>query len=155
MEISIAISQGMMLNKQSSGWGFETSWRSCVTVITMLQNAISVFQLATSPFKEFRCFLVSAKTRCWEKLSSGRWFRAPWCSCGVTVKTMLQNTISQTADSHIGMSNVISAGIVYYRDYVSNERVSMFRLLFARLCFWTNSRLDADLWRDDAHVTSL
>ena len=155
MEIYIAISQGMMLNNQSSGWGFETSWRSCVTVITMLQNAISVFQMATSPFKEIRCFFGLSQDTLLSKLSSGRWFRAPWRSCGITVNTMLQHTISQTADSHIGMSNVISAGIVYYRDYVSSERVSMFLLLFARLCFWTNSRLDADLWRDDAHVTSL
>ena len=32
--VSSAISQGMLLNKQSSDWWFETSWRSCGVIVT-------------------------------------------------------------------------------------------------------------------------
>ena len=40
------------LNQLKDRW-FETSWRPCcVTVITMLQNAISVLQMITSPMRE-------------------------------------------------------------------------------------------------------
>ena len=60
VDVSFAISQDMPFNKQSSGWGFDTSWRSCgVTVITMLQNAISVSQIISSPIKVFGDFFCS------------------------------------------------------------------------------------------------
>ena len=49
------------------------------------------------------------------KLSSRRWFHVPWCSSLVTVMTMLQNAISQMADSRIGMGNLIRSGMIYYK----------------------------------------
>ena len=48
--------QDMPLNKQAGGWGFEISWRSFgVTVITMIQNAISihVLQMISPSIKVF------------------------------------------------------------------------------------------------------
>ena len=48
------------------------------------------------------------------KLSSGWWFRTPSCSCVVTVMAILQNAISQTADSGFGMGNLIRSGMIYY-----------------------------------------
>ena len=56
----------MPLNKQSSGWGFDTSWRSCgVTVLTMLQNAISANQGV------WIFILLSVMACCWANM--GRW----------------------------------------------------------------------------------
>ena len=46
--------------------GYETPWFfCCVTVITILPNAISVIQMINSPIREFRCFFISAKICCW------------------------------------------------------------------------------------------
>ena len=46
--------------------GYETPWCfCCVTVITILPNAISVIQMINSPIREFRCFFISAKICCW------------------------------------------------------------------------------------------
>ena len=47
----------MPLNKQSRSWWFETWCSSDATVITPLQNVISVLQMIKSPVKECRCFL--------------------------------------------------------------------------------------------------
>ena len=56
----------MLLNKQSRGWGVETSWLSgCVTVITMLQNTISELQMITSPMRVWMCPLLLARASCW------------------------------------------------------------------------------------------
>ena len=77
------------------------------------------------------------------KLSSGRWFGTLWRSCCVTV--MLQNTVSQTADSHIGMGNLIISAIIYYKDYVSSENLYVF-LSLARAYCWTNRVSRTLIW---------
>ena len=60
VDVSFAFSEDMLFNKQSSGWGFDTSWRSCgVTVITILQNAISVLQMISSSIKVLGYFFCS------------------------------------------------------------------------------------------------
>ena len=85
----------MPLNKQSRGWGFDTSWRSCgITGITMLDNAISVSQRFRP---QLHCLVISfalSHDMLFSKLSSERWFWTPWRSCRVTAMTMLQNSIS-------------------------------------------------------------
>ena len=67
------------------------------------------------------------------KQSSGLCFGTPWRSCGVSVMTMVQNLISQSADCQLGMDNHIWSGIITHDD-VSNERVWMFPYILARTC---------------------
>ena len=111
--------QCRLLNKQSKGWGFETSWRSgCVTVITMLQNAISVLQMIISPIREFRCVFWSQSEQIVKRSEIWDAITLLWHHC----KDMLQNTISQTADPHIGMGNLVSSLLIYYKYYLSSKR---------------------------------
>ena len=94
LDISFALSHGMLLSKLSNGRWFRTPWGSCgVTVLTMLQNAISVLQMISSAIKVFGYFFALNPGMLLSKLSSGRWFGTSWRPCRVTVMTMLQNAI--------------------------------------------------------------
>ena len=64
---------------------FETSWGPCcVTVITKLQNAISVLQMITSPIRECGVCFVISQDMLLNNQSIDWWSRR---SCGVTVIT--------------------------------------------------------------------
>ena len=160
--LMLSLCEDILLNKKLSGRWFETSWRSYnVTVITMLQKAVSVLQLITSPARECIMFsLLLARTCCWKTVE--------WPVIWNVMTAMLRhcNNIATKRDFAITndfISNerawrfplLISSGIIHYKDYVSRERVWMFLLLLARACCWTIIRWDADLGRHNAHVASL
>ena len=74
------------LNQLKDRW-FETSCRSCcVTVITMLQNVISVLHMITSPMSVEFSFVIS-QVMLLNKQSSDWWLEISRRSCGVTVIT--------------------------------------------------------------------
>ena len=93
VDVSFALSHDMPLRKLSSGLWFGMPWRSCeLTVMTMLQNVISVLQMIMSPIRECWCFLCFYSGYAVQQTI--RWgFDTSWRSCGVTVITILQNAI--------------------------------------------------------------
>ena len=108
--------------------------------------------MITSLIREFRCFFWSQPGHAVEQLvkRSEIWNIMTLDHVrSVTVKIESnQSTISATANSHICIGNFISAGISYYKDYVSSERVWIFLLVLVRRWCWTNSRtLICDPWR--------
>ena len=67
---------------------FKTSRRPCcVTVITMLHNAISVLQMITSPMRESGGLLCYKPGHAIEQTVEDWWLETSWRSCGVTVIT--------------------------------------------------------------------
>ena len=127
MGVSSAISQGLLLNKQSKDWWLETSWRSCgVTVIT-------------TPFRYHKWLRLQ-----WEsvevslvQLMACRLFGAKPLPEPVegpviwnVMTAMLRHCNNNATKRDFGITN----------DYISNERVWRFVLLLARTCYWTNSR---------------
>ena len=72
----------------------------------MLQNAISVLQMISSPIEVLGYFFCSQSWHAVEQIVKRTVISgAMTLSCVVTVMTMLQNVISQTVDSRIGMTN--------------------------------------------------
>ena len=51
--------------------------------------------------------------------------------------------------------NATKRDFVITYDYISNERLWRFALLFAMTCYWTNSRATGDSKQQDVHVASL
>ena len=139
VDVSFAISQDMPLNKQSSGWGFDTSWRSCgVTGMTMLQNAILVLQMICIQLESVDVSFAISQDMPLNKQSSGWGFDTSWRSCGVTAITMLQNAIS--------VSQMISSPIKLF---------GIFFLVSPMTCCWANCQPDGDFGCHDARVSSL
>ena len=139
LDISFALGHGMLLSKLSSGWWFLTPWRSCgVTVMMMLQNAISVLQMISSAFKVFGYFFCSQSWHAVEQIAKLTVIWDPmaliWSHCN-----------DNAAKCDFSITNV----------YVSIERVLMFPLLLARICRWTNNWVGGDLTLNDTHVGSL
>ena len=140
--VSSAISQGMLLNEQSSDWWLETSWRSCgVTVITTPFQYYKRLRLQwenveVSLVQVMACRLFGAKPLPEPVEEPVIW----------NVMTAMLRHCNNNATKHdFGVTN----------DYISNERVSRFALLLARTCYWTNSQVTGDWKHHDAHVASL
>ena len=128
-------------NTQVAG---ETTWHSCgVTVITMLQNEISVLQMISSPIKVFGIKVFGD------------------FSCSEThhaVKEIVNRTVIWDAMALIWSHCNDNAGTCDFcitSDYVSIEKVLMFALSLARICRRTNNRVVGDLTLHEAHVGSL
>ena len=138
-----AISQGMLLNEQSSNWGLETSCRSCgVTVIT-------------TPFRYYK------------------WLRLQWESVDVSLVQVMACRLFgakplpepvkepviwnvMTAMLHHCNNNATKCDFGITNDYISNERLCKFALLsLASTRYWTNSRATGGWKHQDAHVSSL
>ena len=160
----------MVLNKKSISPWFWTSWRPCgVTVITMLHNAISVSQMILFPIKMRGNLFCSESWHAAEQIVKRTviWgtMALMWSYCndnaakrdfGITndyvsngchdarvssLMIMMQNAVSQTAQSRIGIGNFIMSGMIYCKwlgFQWDNLDVS---LLLAMTC-WTNSRLN-------------
>ena len=114
-DVSFVFSQNMPLDKPTSDWGFETTWHSCaVIVITMLQNAISVLQIISSPIKVFGYFFCSQSWHAIEQyvkrmvISNAMMLVCRYCNDNVV------KAISQTANSRIAMGNLIRSGVINY-----------------------------------------
>ena len=137
-----AISQGMLLNKQSNDWWLETSRRSCgVTVIT-------------TPFRYYK------------------WLRLQWESVDVSLVQVMAchlfgaKPLPEPVEGLV-IWNVMAAMLRHCNnnatkrdfgitiDYISNGRVWRFALLLAWVCYWTNNRATGDWKHQDAHVASL
>ena len=142
VKVCFAISQGMLLNEQSSEWWLETSRRSCgVTVIT-------------TAFRYYKWLRLQ-----WESVDVSSVQVMAWCLFGAKPLTepverpaiwnvmtaMLRHCNNNATKRDLGITN----------DSISNERVWRFALLLARVCYWTNSRSTGDWKHHDAHVASL
>ena len=139
--ISSAISQGMLLNKQSCDWWLET-WRSYgVTVITTPFRYYKWLRLQwesveVSLVQVMACRLFGAKPLPEPVEGPVIWN---------VMTAMLRHCNNYATKRDFGITN----------DYISNERVWRFALLLARTCYWINSRTTGDWKHHDAHVVSL
>ena len=114
-----------------------------VTVITMLQNEISVLQIISSPIKVFG-IKVFADFSCSETRHA--------------VEEIVNRTVIRDAMALIWSHCNDNAGTCDFcitSDYVSIEKVLMFALSLARICRWTNNRGAGDLTLHEANVGSL
>ena len=113
-------------------------WYSCgVTVMTMLQYAISVLQMISPAIKVFGYFSCSQSCHAVEQIFKRTmiWHAMAlvWSHCN-----------DNTAKCNFGITN----------DCVSIKRVFMFPLLLARICRSTNNRVDGDFTIHLAHNAS-